>query len=207
MRLNTMMPVLSNPSGVQVPKPEGLPFRTSKDSEPALRFGHGAPGKNKPKSPWKLVVWSVADVLMLGGSVFFADMVVPEHHHDEHDRPAAVAPENPGETPANPQQGEGQAGEDGSFSDRIKRTFTVSGLAAFIHLLSHMGLAGGWFLYGRHRGNKTQNIKNADFQAFQQYADKLSKEGGNFQLVPLGEGEFKVIKAEPEQSSGAPPAQ
>lgn len=178
--------------------------------EEVPRFGHlhhddheepPKSGAKKDKKPFKLILWGLADVLLLGGSVFTADILVP-------DPPPRTAPQVQVSPPdANKPQPEPPTPDSSTTSEPISRALKISGLATGIHLLSHIGLAGGWFMYGRHRGGRRRDSDNEQFEDFKKYAEKLAAEGKQFQCVPTENGEFKIVKVSKVPTPPAKPAE
>lgn len=201
--------------GFQSQPPLSLTRRATLPSAP--RFGHlhhshgehnhgneaDPAKKTKAKKPLALILWGFLDVILMGGSVFMADILVPDDHHSC----------NHSETAQDNHEGLPPVGSSGGHKETIGRALQISGLATGLHLLSHVGLAGGWFMYGRHRGSKRKDENNTEFEAFQKYAEKLSGEGKNFKVIPLGNGEFKIVETQapptkppaPEPKAPEPP--
>jgi hypothetical protein len=154
--------------------------------------------KKKSGSPWKLWLWGAADVTMMAGSVFMADMIVPEHHHDhDHDAPTV-------QTPLTPEQKVEQDKEEKAAWWR--HALELSGIATGLHMLSHVGLAGGWYLYGRSRGKGKHEEDLKDFKKVKHQLKMLEKDGANFVLVETAPGEF-VLKAKAAPTPKAEPIQ
>lgn len=168
-----------------------------------------AKSTKKPGSPWKLWLWGAADVSMMAGSVFVADMIVPDdhHHHHHHDHtPPAVQQPNPSQpdtlqTPAEAQQ---EAQEEKAAW--WKHALELSGIATALHLASHVGLAGGWYLYGRSRGRQSQDENMKEFKTVEKQLKHLVQDGANFTLERTGNGEFKIKIKEPQAQPAAEPA-
>ena len=157
------------------------------EEKPLLKADNNKPEtKKKSGSPWKLWLWGAADVTMMAGSVFMADMIVPEHHHDcDHEAPTV-------QTPQTPEQKAEQAKEEKEAWWR--HALELSGIATGLHMLSHVGLAGGWYLYGRSRGKGKHEEDLKDFKKVKHQLKMLEKDGANFVLVETAPGEF-VLKA------------
>jgi hypothetical protein len=151
----------------------------------------------KSGTPWKLWLWGAADVSMMAGSVFMADMIVPEHHHD-HDHNAPTV-----QTPLTPEQKAEQEKEEKAAWWR--HALELSGIATGLHMLSHVGLAGGWYLYGRSRGKGKHEEDLKDFKKVKHQLKMLEKDGANFVLVETAPGEFvlKAKAASPSKSAAA----
>jgi hypothetical protein len=180
------------------------------------QFGHGithdssdAPpaGKEKRKGPLKLIIWGIADVFLLTGSVFFADMIVPEHDHHHHnhttqtDHPPTVKGPH-GHSHSHDHTHEPEEESTGHFA----RLLQMSGIAAGLHMLSHVGLAGGWFLYGRSRGARKRDEQNCEVDQFRGYAEKLAKEGQQFRVESLPDGAFKIVPLTADHAHSCCPA-
>lgn len=184
-------------------------------TEQATRFGHlghhheeepaktdPKTGKKKPKNPVGLVLWGLMDVTLMAGSVFFADMIVPDphdHHGCSHTPPPTVQTPPTAQTPQEVAKKE----EPESW---WKHAAELSGVATGLHLLSHVGLAGGWFLYGKSRGKHNEGEKLKDYAKVEKHLQDLAKDGGNFKVEVLGNGEFKVCQCnEPQQAAVTKP--
>jgi hypothetical protein len=169
-------------------------------SEQFGHIGHDHSQEKKPSSakksgtPWKLWLWGAADVTMMAGSVFVADMIVPEHHHhDDHEQQAVQTPVTP-EEKAQEEKEEKEAW--------WRHALELSGIATGLHMLSHVGLAGGWYLYGRSRGKGKQEEELKDFKKVKHQLKMLEKDGANFVLVETAPGEFVLkAKAAPNQNA------
>jgi hypothetical protein len=152
--------------------------------------------------------------------VFFADRFLPhshDHHHHDHrpqvtfpqpapeaDIPSSLPPEvkDPAlpsqatpaqEHPEEHLQDKGHA-EHPAHGSSFQRALQISGVAAGIHMLFHLMLAGGWFVYGRYRGSQHQDEVNAQFEALGSYIQRLSREGGEFEIRREGKDGFRVVR-------------
>lgn len=188
---------------------------------PGLTFGHAeppagtSPQSRKKRGIWKLLLGTLLDVSLLGGSVFFADRLLPhshDHHHDH--RPQVTFPQSAPETnhppilkdPSRPPQeplSQEPSGEHSpnknhtehpSHGSSFQRALQISGVAAGIHMVFHLMLAGGWFVYGRYRGSQHQDEVNAQFEALGAYIQRLSREGGEFEIRREGKDGFRVVR-------------
>lgn len=189
---------------------------SAQNAEQPPRFGHlghshgesgpaqvdAKTGKKKPKNPVGLVLWGLMDVTLMAGSVFFADMIVPDphdHHHCQTNTPPTIQTpptDKPVQTP--------EEIADRERSSWWKHAIELSGVATGLHLMSHVGLAGGWFLYGRSRGKHSEGEKLKDYAKVEKHLQGLAQDGGNFKVEPLGNGEFKVCRHEVPPTTANP---